>query len=88
MERLGQPAGGPRRKTSLLEEVLSTLAFLILFFTGLSILNLPTNSTSFLGSLFAVTLFSFGAYGTALDILDLLDMIGPPLRQSSAHSTH
>lgn len=88
MERLGQSAGDHRRKASLLEEVLSTLAFLVLFFTGLSILTVPTGSTSILGSLFAVTLFTFGAYGTALDILDLLDMIGPPLQHHAVRSTH
>jgi len=88
MERLGQPAGDPRRKTSLLEEVLSTLAFLILFFSGLFILTQPNGSTSLLGGLFAVALFTFGAYGTALDILDLLDLIGPPQQHHAAHSTH
>ena len=62
------------------------LAFLILFFTGLSLLTGDSGSINQFGSFVAVLFFVFGAYGTALDIIELLDLLIGPVRPTSAHS--
>ncbi len=86
MGRFGHPKAGSRRRPSLLEEILSTAAFLILFFTGLSLLTGGSGSINQFGSFVAVLFFVFGAYGTALDIIELLDLLIGPVRPTSAHS--
>jgi hypothetical protein len=86
MERFGHPKEGSRRKPSLLEEILSTLAFLILFVTGLSVLTGNSGRVNEFGSFVAVLFFVFGAYGSALDIIGLLDLLFKPVQTTSTQS--
>ncbi len=86
MDRIGHPEEGSRRRPSLLEEIFSTLAFLILFFTGLSILTGNSGRVNEFGSFVAVLFFVFGAYGTALDIIALLDLLFEPVHTTSTQS--
>jgi len=86
MERLGQPAGHSRRGLSLLEEILYTLAFLILLFTGLWVLSGGLGQASAIAGFVAVLFLVFGAYGAALKILTLLDLLFPPNHTGAAHA--
>lgn len=88
MRRLGQPAGDFRRRASLLEEILYTLAFLVLLFTGLFILTGGLGKTSVIASFIAVLFLVFGFYGGALKVVTLLDLFFPRGHHSNtAHAS-
>jgi hypothetical protein len=71
-------ARAPGKARTLLFEVCTTLASLILLATGALALAADPGNESQLGAFFAVVIGVFGLYRTALGILAILDLVCPP----------
>jgi hypothetical protein len=74
------------KASPLFFEIVTTLASIIFFATGVLVLEQHPAHGSRLAAFFAVTIGVFGLYGTVMGILEILDIVRP--RSSPPAASH